>query len=68
MHCIAEEHLAELMPIFDELRAKGEVGNALPMQVGSTTCPTVYTRSSTAANYNYRVKLHSIIYVCYLLW
>lgn len=39
--CLAEEHLAELMPIFEQLRAKGEVGNAYPMQVGSTSGPTV---------------------------
>lgn len=38
----AEEHLAELMPIFEQLRAKGEVGNVYPMQVGSTSGPTVY--------------------------
>lgn len=38
----AEEHLAELMPIFEELRAKGEVGNAYPMHVGSTSGPTVH--------------------------
>lgn len=42
MLCAAEEHLAELMPIFEELRAKGEVGNAYPMHVGSTSGPTVH--------------------------
>ncbi|KAK5647774.1 hypothetical protein RI129_002666 [Pyrocoelia pectoralis] len=40
--CRAEEHLAELMPIFEQLRAKGEVGNAYPMHVGSTSSPTVH--------------------------
>lgn len=30
----AEEHLAELMPIFERLRARGEVGNAYPMHMG----------------------------------
>lgn len=30
------------MPIFEELRAKGEVGNAYPMHVGSTSGPTVH--------------------------
>lgn len=34
--------MAELMPIFEQLRAKGEVGNAYPMHVGSTSSPTVH--------------------------
>ncbi|XP_063905666.1 microtubule-actin cross-linking factor 1 isoform X33 [Zophobas morio] len=40
--CRAHEHLAELMPIFEQLRAKGEVGNAYPLHVGSTAGPTLH--------------------------
>lgn len=39
---LAEEHLAELMPIFEQLRQKGEVGNAYPLHVGSISGPTVH--------------------------
>lgn len=41
-YCSADEHLAELMPIFDEIRARGEVGNAYPLHVGSTAGPTLH--------------------------
>lgn len=30
------------MPIFDEIRARGEVGNAYPLHVGSTAGPTLH--------------------------
>ncbi|KAG5872491.1 hypothetical protein JTB14_037535 [Gonioctena quinquepunctata] len=39
---LAHEHLAELMPIFDEIRARGECGNAYPLHVGSTAGPTLH--------------------------
>jgi dystonin len=42
VRCLAHEHLAELMPIFEQLRAKGEVGNAYPLHVGSTAGPTLH--------------------------
>ncbi|KAJ8936625.1 hypothetical protein NQ314_012241 [Rhamnusium bicolor] len=39
---LAHEHLAELMPIFDQIRARGECGNAYPLHVGSTAGPTLH--------------------------
>nr|XP_022909041.1 GAS2-like protein 3 isoform X5 [Onthophagus taurus] len=57
--CRAEEHLAELMPIFEQLRAKGEVGNAYPMQVGSTSGPTVYMAHGNPYSCHNRVRERS---------
>ncbi|VEN53624.1 unnamed protein product [Callosobruchus maculatus] len=39
----ADEHMAELMPIFNEIRARGECGNAYPLHVGSHAGPTLHT-------------------------
>ncbi|VEN53634.1 unnamed protein product [Callosobruchus maculatus] len=41
--CRADEHMAELMPIFNEIRARGECGNAYPLHVGSHAGPTLHT-------------------------
>nr|CAH7732106.1 unnamed protein product [Callosobruchus chinensis] len=35
--------MAELMPIFDQIRARGECGNAYPLHVGSHAGPTLHT-------------------------
>lgn len=46
MCCLAHEHMAELKPIIDEIRARGEVGNAYPLHVGSTAGLTLHTAHS----------------------
>lgn len=46
MCCLAHEHMAELKPIIDEIRARGEVGNALSLHVGSTAGLTLHTAHS----------------------
>jgi hypothetical protein len=57
VRCLAHEHLAELMPIFEQLRAKGEVGNAYPLHVGSTAGPTLHW-----APLNLNTQCHWVIY------
>lgn len=64
--CAAEEHLAELMPIFEELRAKGEVGNAYPMHVGSTSGPTVHMAHANP-NTCHWVMFSNLLQLCMFL-
>lgn len=60
----ADEHLAELMPIFNEIRARGEIGNAYPLHVGSTAGPTLHM-AHVNPNTCYWV-IHRFYYIIYL--
>lgn len=54
------------MPIFDQIRARGEVGNAYPLHVGSTAGPTLHM-AHVNPNTCYWV-IHRFYYIIYLLF
>lgn len=63
MCCLAHEHMAELMPIFEQLRAKGEIGNAYPLHVGSTAGPTLHWTQANNPN-SFHWVIHSFVSLC----
>lgn len=47
LYWIAEEHLAELMPIFEQLRAQGDLPCTYPLHVSSSAFGTAYIRGGS---------------------